>query len=284
MAHATGAVAPRQERQLVAYRYRLASLHRQDQHTEVWRAVDEETQKVVTIEFLRSTTPDLREKFLAQARRLQAQAQPTAIRVAAIHEDPYAPFVVFEHLVSVSVPQQVVNAPRPAPQAPPPPAPPPPAPTPAAPAFVMPTPVRPTPPAYTPTEPSAPIEQPTEPVASAIEEVVDHDHGLGALSAAWRARDLALVDSTILKESALEAWAMARARVQEFRLEDIHFDTVVATARVVGAQALALLLAAIVWAGGRARGLLKVAPRVSAPRISATRVATPQLPKPVAAP
>ena len=253
------AAAPRQERQLVAGRYRLVSLHRQDDHTEVWRALDEETAKVVTLEFLRSPTQDMREQFFAQARRLQAQVQPTAIRVAAIHEDPDAPFVVFEHLVSVPIAADALQAAKTVPEIP-------------QQAIVAQPVVEQPSPALVQESPV--VETPT--VALAAEPP---DHGLAALNAAWRARDFALVDSTILKESALELWEKARAAFEDLHLEDIRFGTVVAEARALFMRVLPLILAALVWIGGQARALLSRAPRVSAPRVS-----VPKLPKPAPAP
>lgn len=260
MTFATGAVATRQERQLIAGRYRLTSLHRQDEVTEVWRATDEETARVVTLEFLRTPTPELREKFLAQARRLATQVQPTAIRVAAIHEDPAATFVVFEHLVGA--PATAAEVPK----------------------------VRTIATTETP-PPPPPVEQPTaiveipgpEALPSTELAVEPPDHGLAALGAAWRARDMALVDSTILKESAFELWALARKSFEDLHLEDIRFDTVVAEARAFAMRVLPLLLAALVWAGGRARQVLGSV-RMPAPRISAPGVSVPRPPKPTPAP
>ena len=61
------AVATRQERQLIAGRYRLASFHRGDESTEVWRALDETTTRVVSLEFLRESDPASKERFLGSA-------------------------------------------------------------------------------------------------------------------------------------------------------------------------------------------------------------------------
>src|SRR5438128_8732747 len=91
------AVAGRQERQLIAGRYRLAFFYRGDERIEVWRALDETNQKMVTIEFLRDTEPSGRERFVAEARRMAAIERPAVVRVAAIHDDPGGAFVVFEH-------------------------------------------------------------------------------------------------------------------------------------------------------------------------------------------
>ncbi len=93
----------RQVRQLVAGRYRLASFHSGDERTEVWRALDESTDQVVTLEFLRDRTPVSRERFLAEGRRMASIQQPSVMRVAAVHDDTDGTFVVFEHLVYVPV-------------------------------------------------------------------------------------------------------------------------------------------------------------------------------------
>src|SRR5712691_7337363 len=56
-----------QERQVIAGRYRLGSFHRGDDSTEVWRALDESTKQVVSLEFLRDPNPASRERFVAGA-------------------------------------------------------------------------------------------------------------------------------------------------------------------------------------------------------------------------
>ena len=97
------AVAGRQERQLIAGRYRLAFFYRGDERIEVWRAVDESSGQVVTLEFMRDREPAGRERFVAEARRLAATQQPAVVRVAGIHDDADGTFIVFEHLVPVPV-------------------------------------------------------------------------------------------------------------------------------------------------------------------------------------
>lgn len=94
-----GAPAAHQERQLVAGRYRLTVLLGADERTEVWRALDEPAQTVVTLEFLRTHDAESRERFVTEARRIAAIEQPAAMRVAAIYDDGDETFVVFEHLV-----------------------------------------------------------------------------------------------------------------------------------------------------------------------------------------
>src|SRR2546430_16341617 len=97
-------VVYRQERQLIAGRYRLVSFHRGDNSTEVWRALDESTTQIVSLEFLRDPDPASKEPFLAGARRLASVAPPTVMKVASIHDDADGTFIVFEHLVQIPVP------------------------------------------------------------------------------------------------------------------------------------------------------------------------------------
>ena len=86
------------ERQLIAGRYRLASFHRGDERTEVWRALDESLGHVVTLEFLRDREPANRERFVGEARRLGMQ-RPTVMRVAGVYDGADGTFIVFEDLV-----------------------------------------------------------------------------------------------------------------------------------------------------------------------------------------
>src|SRR5256886_11453364 len=107
--------------QLVASRYRLASFHRGDANTEVWRALDESTNQRVSLEFLRDVNRVSRERFLAGARRLASVAEPSVMRVAGIHDDADGTFIVFEPLVHIPAPVEWVKAsaqaPAPVPQA-----------------------------------------------------------------------------------------------------------------------------------------------------------------------
>ena len=92
--------------------------------------------------------------------------------------------------------------------------------------------------------PAAPAtsEDPT----SAITSDSPNDHGLAALMGALRAREPALIDSTILRESAVEIAAALRASVQDLHLEDIRLDTVLAEARaIVGRFDLSILTSLI---------------------------------------
>src|SRR5688572_32862225 len=61
----------RQIGQLVAGRYRLAMSKGGDEVADVWHALDESTQTVVTLEILRDRANDpARQRFLAEARRM----------------------------------------------------------------------------------------------------------------------------------------------------------------------------------------------------------------------
>src|SRR2546429_1687825 len=99
----TGVQAPEaralKERDLLGGRYRLAALSREDPQTQVWRALDESTHQVVTIELLVVREPAGREGFLTAARRMAAIERPSVMKVVAIHDDADATFVVFQHLV-----------------------------------------------------------------------------------------------------------------------------------------------------------------------------------------
>src|SRR2546425_11713652 len=71
------------EGQLVAGRYRLAALRNADEHTEVWRALDESARSDVTLQFLPRPDAETREDFVTQARRTAATQQSPAMRGAA---------------------------------------------------------------------------------------------------------------------------------------------------------------------------------------------------------
>ncbi len=90
--------------QLVAGRYRLALFKGGDDIAEVWHAVEESTQQVVTIEILRDRGDEaLRTRFLEQAERMAQIERPSVMKVAAIHDDASETFVVFEHLIPLTV-------------------------------------------------------------------------------------------------------------------------------------------------------------------------------------
>src|SRR2546428_7364612 len=91
-------IAGPQAGQLVASRYRLASFHRGDGNTEVWRALDESTNQMVSLEFLRDVNPVSRQRFLAGARRLASVAEPPVMPVPGLPDDAAGTFRGFHHL------------------------------------------------------------------------------------------------------------------------------------------------------------------------------------------
>ena len=204
------------ERDLVVARYRLAVLYSRDRETEVWRALDETESQVVTIEFLLSSDGATRESFLAAGRRMAAVERPAVMKVAAIHDDPNATFIVYQHLVHVPVPLDwlkpkdepapvatapVMTPPAPptAPVAPPAPAMPAAALTPPPPTFIVPA-------------------EAAEPVPSAAvedESIESRDHGLVALSDLLRAREFSQIDVALVKEAALELGTVILTTVRE---------------------------------------------------------------------
>ncbi|HUG04998.1 MAG TPA: hypothetical protein VMQ78_00485 [Candidatus Limnocylindria bacterium] len=100
----TPAVGGRQIGQLLAGRYRLAVSKGGDDLAEVWHALDESAQKVVTLEILRDRDNEAaRQRFLAEARRMAAIERPSVMRVAAINDEGTDTFIVFEHLIPLPV-------------------------------------------------------------------------------------------------------------------------------------------------------------------------------------
>ncbi len=98
------AVGGRQVGQLLAGRYRLAMFKGGDEIADVWHALDESTEKVVTLEILRDRSDDAaKQRFLAEAQRMAAIERPSVMRVAAIHNEPTETFIVFEHLIPLPV-------------------------------------------------------------------------------------------------------------------------------------------------------------------------------------
>lgn len=94
----------RQVGQRLAGRYRLAMSKGGDDMAEVWHALDESTQKVVTLEILRDRGSDAaRQRFLAEARRMAAIERPSVMRVASIIDEGTDTFIVFEHLIPLPV-------------------------------------------------------------------------------------------------------------------------------------------------------------------------------------
>jgi hypothetical protein len=94
----------RQVGQVLAGRYRLAMSKGGDDIADVWHALDESTEKVVTLEILRDRDNDAaRQRFLAEAQRMAAIERPSVMRVAAIHNEATDTFIVFEHLIPLPV-------------------------------------------------------------------------------------------------------------------------------------------------------------------------------------
>jgi len=247
----------RQERQLIAGRYRLASFHRGDESTEVWRALDESTTQVVSLEFLRELDPAGKERFLAGARRLASVQQPSVMRVAAIHDDPDATFIVFEHLVHIPVPLEwlkPVEEPVSVATAPPP----------AAAESATPSPT-----VVASTEPAATPDLPTPDVA----DQRPTDRGLSLLTYALRTRELSLIDTALLTESTDELLAIIQAELKAIRID----PTVLSDLRAYRPN-FSFLLAPFARLGGAARHVATARPSVSVPRSQVSR------PEPVRAP
>jgi hypothetical protein len=94
----------RQIGQILAGRFRLAMSKGGDDVADVWHAVDESTQTVVTLEILRDRGNDAaRQRFLAEARRMAAIERPSVMRVASIVDEGTDTFIVFEHLIPLPV-------------------------------------------------------------------------------------------------------------------------------------------------------------------------------------
>lgn len=258
-------VAGPQVGKVIASRYRLAAYHRGDNVTEVWRALDESTHQVVSLEFLRDLDPGSKERFLAGARRLASVAEPSVMRVAAIHDDADGTFIVFQHLVHIPVPLEWLKPPdqpaAPIVSAPPVPAP------------VLPAPVL---KVSEPTVTDASLAAPATPdaAAAATSTTTDAagagDHGLSLLLYAIRTRELSLIDQALLQESAIEFLDAAVAEFKAVRLDpDLlpdarNFAVSLVTAGPKGA------LAAL----GR---IASIRPRFGSPRMSQPK--EPKLPK-----
>lgn len=98
------AAGGRQVGQLLAARYRLGLFKGGDDIADVWHALDESTELVVTLEILRDRENEpARQRFLAEARRMAAIERPSVMRVASIHSEAAATFIVFEHLIPLPV-------------------------------------------------------------------------------------------------------------------------------------------------------------------------------------
>ena len=98
------AVRGRQIGQVLAGRYRLVVSKGGDEIAEVWHALDESTQKVVTLEILRDRGNDAaRQRFLTEARSMAAIERPSVMRVTSILDEGTDTFIVFEHLIPLPV-------------------------------------------------------------------------------------------------------------------------------------------------------------------------------------
>ena len=98
------AVGGRQVGQVLAGRFRLAMFKGGDDLADVWHALDDSTEKVVTLEILRDRNNETsRQRFLAEARRMAAIERPSVMRVASIHDGATDTFIVFEHLIPLPV-------------------------------------------------------------------------------------------------------------------------------------------------------------------------------------
>jgi len=98
------AVGGRQVGQVLAGRFRLAMFKGGDDLSDVWHALDDSTEKVVTLEILRDRSNEAaRQRFLAEARRMAAIERPSVMRVASIHDGATDTFIVFEHLIPLPV-------------------------------------------------------------------------------------------------------------------------------------------------------------------------------------
>jgi len=259
-----------QERQLIAGRYRLVSFHRGDGTSEVWRALDETTNLAVTLEFLRDRDPQSRERFLAGARRLASAPQPAVMRVAAIHDDAEATFIVFEHLVAVPMPiDWVVPTLEATPAIA--------APAIAAPAIADSQTVEPAN-SYAPaTAEPAPLD------ATPVSDERPTDRGLSLLLYAIRTRELSLIDTPLLTDAAFELLAITQSE-----LKAVRFDpTVLTDLRDAVVQAPSFVVSAIAFVPRR---LLTARPRMhrSGPNVAkppkAPRMKAVAAPKAVAIP
>ncbi len=285
--------AGRGEGQLIAGRYRLASFHRGDERTEVWRAHDESGDREVTLEFLRDREPAGRERYAAEARRMAAHAAPTAVRVAAIHDDAEATFVVFEHLVEVNAPAnangagvgkalRTIKVTEEAPVA-----------TTIEPPKIEPPKTEPpkTEPLLRPEMPIIVASAPEVPTPVASSESPS-DEVFGTLVSALRTRKLSPADVALLKERATEITAVLRAWIEDLHLEDIRLDLVVAEARALLERAVdetrvlidrtdtSVLRSAFARASVASRGLASIQPRLHLPAPPRIRIPAPHVSRP----
>ena len=233
----------REARQLIAGRYRLASYHRGDESTEVWRALDESTTQVVSLEFWRDPDPVRKERFLAGARRLASVEQPSVMKVAAIHDDHDGTFIVFEHLVHIPVPLEWL---KPAVEAP-------------VPILSVAVPAVDGQPAATPaTTPLLAVAPEGQTIEVAGERPTDR--GLSLLLFALRTRELSLIDQPLLEESAFELLAIIGSELKAVRVDPTLFSDV---------RAFRIRPSLLLWPfarlGGALRGITRIRPRARVP-------------------
>jgi len=270
-----------QERQLIAGRYRLASIHRRDERTEVWRAHDESEDRAVTLEVLRDREPASRERYVAEARRMAAVSAPTAVRVVAIHDDAEATFVVFEHLVPVNAPGDpngpgVGKALRTIKVSE------------SLAATIEPPKGEPLP------RPEMPIIVASAPqvTTAVVSSEAPSDEALSTLIAGIRARKLSPDDIAALREKADAITAAVREWIEDLHLEDIRLDLVVAEARALLERAVAetralmdrtdtsVIRSAFARASVASRGLASIQPRLHLPAPPRVRIPAPHVSRP----
>src|SRR5438876_637466 len=232
----------REARQLIAGRYRLAAYHRGDESTEVWRALDESTTQVVSLEFWRDPDPVRKERFLAGARRLASVEQPSVMKVAAIHDDHDGTFIVFEHLVHIPVPLEWL---KPAVEAP-------------VPILSVAVPAVDGQPAATSATTPVLAVAPEGQTLEAGERPTDR--GLSLLLFALRTRELSLIDQPLLEESAFELLAIIGSELKAVRVDPTLFSDV---------RAFRIRPSLLLWPfarlGGALRGITRIRPRARVP-------------------
>jgi hypothetical protein len=246
-----------QERQLIAGRYRLASFHRGDDITEVWRALDESANKVVSLEFLRDRDPAARERFVAAGRRMASVEQPSVMKVAAVHDDAYGTFIVFEHLIHIPVPLDWLKL----------------ADQPPAPILNVPASAgtealnaKPAAPPPTTETPAVAAEGP----ASLVADERPTDRGLSLLMFALRKRELSLIDQALLEEAAFEFLRIVQSSFEDVRVDPTFIAEVRALPRRLTVGLVASAVARVAAAAGRL-GTVRPNVRLRAPHLSRPR-------------
>jgi hypothetical protein len=256
-----------QERQLIAGRYRLGSFHRGDDTTEVWRALDEATRQVVSLEFLRQRDPATRERFVAGARRLESDPHQSVMRVAGIHDGAEGTFIVFEHLVHIPIPvgwlELAVDGVAPAVK------------TPEATETSI----------ANPAAASLAIAPPAAPEAQTTQAAEERptDRGLSLLLFALRTRELSLIDTNLLTDSAFEFLELTLAELKAVRFDPTVLSDLQSFVRSADLSALASAPVRALAAVGR---IATIRPhlRLPGPRVSHPRPARAPRVKAVAPP